>query len=30
MRIPFNKLAACFRGAIREVSEEIQEEQAAA
>jgi len=30
LRIPFNKLAACFRGAIRQVSEEIKEEQAAA
>ena len=30
LRIPFNKLAACFRGAIRQVTEEIQEEQAAA
>jgi biopolymer transport protein TolQ len=29
MRIPFNRLAACFRGAIRELSEEIQEEMAA-
>jgi hypothetical protein len=30
LRIPFNKLSACFRGAIRQVTEEIKEEQAAA
>jgi len=30
MRIPFEELAGCFRGAIRQVSEETQEEQAAA
>jgi hypothetical protein len=30
MRLPFNKLAACFRGAIREVSEEIKQKEVAA
>jgi hypothetical protein len=30
MRLPFNKLAACFRGAIRDVSEEIKQKEAAA
>jgi len=30
MRIPFEQLAACFRGDIRQVSEELREEKVAA